>query len=163
MTRERPAPSTRRGTEPDLIDPDQGPMRWIGCNHNMKSRFKLRHAIIGYVVALVFAFNALVTSVIGANVAAGGTAFALITCLGGQVPEQVPGQPDRIDHAGKCACSLSSCCCAGALVRNAGVVGVTCPITGAAVLQNRPHLVERNFHAYLPLHLRSPPDTPLKV
>ena len=36
-------------------------------NGSMQPRFKLRHAVIGYIVALVFTFNGLLTSVIDAT------------------------------------------------------------------------------------------------
>jgi hypothetical protein len=125
----------------------------------MQPRFKLRHAVVGYIVALVFAFNGLLTSVIDASIASGGSSFALITCLGGQVP----GQPGQSDHASKCSCSLSSCCCAGALARNADGTEVDYPVASAAVLQRTPNLIERDFRADHPLHLRSPPDELLEA
>ena len=119
----------------------------------MKARFKFRHAAVGYIVALVFAFNGLLTSVIDATIATGGGSFALITCLGGQAP----GQPGQTDHVGKCACSLSSCCCAGSLARNADEVDVVYALASTAAVQRAPTLIERDFRADHPLHLRSPP------
>lgn len=133
-------------------------MRRTGPNDDMEPRFKLRHAVVGYVVALVFAFNGLLTSVIDAGVASSGSAFALITCLGGQAPGQVPGQlPGQSDHASKCSCNLSCCCAGGSLARNADEIDVDYPVASAAILQRAPSLIERDFRADHPLHLRSPP------
>ena len=121
----------------------------------MEPRFKLRHAVVGYIVALVFALNWLLAGVLDATVASGGESFALITCLGGQAPgQQLPGQSD---HASKCSCSLSSCCCAGSLARNATETGIAHSVADAAALQHTPNLVERDFRTDHPLHLWSPP------
>ncbi|MGV3634010.1 MAG: hypothetical protein ACO1NY_06635 [Pseudorhodoplanes sp.] len=126
----------------------------------MKPRFKLRHAVVGYVVALVFAFNGLLTSVIDASIASGGSSFALITCLGGQVPgQQAPGQqsPAQSDHASKCSCNLSCCCANGALARNGSEVDIQYPAVTTAFLQLEHAPVVRDFRTDHPLHLRSPP------
>ena len=124
----------------------------------MQPRFKLRHAVIGYVVALVFAFNGLLTSVIDATLASGGTSFAFITCLGGQIPGQ-PGQqlPGQSDHATKCSCSLNCCCASGALARKGSDVDVRYPAVAVAVLRHVYPPVARDMRVGHPLHLRSPP------
>jgi hypothetical protein len=132
----------------------------MGPNEPMQPRFKLRHAVVGYIVALAFAFNGLLTGVIDAGAASGGASFALITCLSGQVQgqvsEQVPGQPGQSNHAGKCSCTLS-CCCEGSLARNSDAIDVAYPAAGAAVSQHGPYLIEHDFRSDRPLHLRSPP------
>lgn len=121
----------------------------------MKPRFKLRHAVVGYVVALVFAFNGLLTSVIDASVASGGSSFALITCLGGQVPgQQAPGQSD---HGSKCSCNLSCCCGNGSLARNGSEIDIRYPVASTAFLRRAHTPAVRDFLADHPLHLRSPP------
>ena len=121
----------------------------------MQPRFKLRHAVVGYIVALVFAFNGFLTSVIDATVASGGDLFALITCLGGVAPgQQLPSQSD---HAGKCSCNLSCCCASGALARNGGAIDVHYPAVSTAFLRRARTLIARDFRADHPLHLRSPP------
>jgi hypothetical protein len=126
----------------------------------MQSRFQLRHAVTGYIVALVFAFNGLLTSVIDASVASGGGSFALITCLGGQVPGQrVPGQqlPGQSDHASKCSCNLSGCCTGGSLSRNGSDIDVHYPTVSTAFLQRSHAPIARDVRPDHPLHLRSPP------
>jgi hypothetical protein len=121
----------------------------------MKPRFKLRHAVVGYVVALVFAFNGLLASVIDASMASGGSPFALITCLGGPAPgQQIPGQSD---HAAKCSCNLSCCCASGSLARNGSEVDIQYPAVGTAFLQRAHAPVVRDLRTGHPLHLRSPP------
>jgi hypothetical protein len=121
----------------------------------MKPRFKLRHAVVGYLVALVFAFNGLLTSVIDASVASGGSSFALITCLGGQVPgQQLPGQSD---HANKCSCNLSCCCGNGSLARSGSEIDIQYPAVSIAFLRRAHAPAVRDFRADHPLHLRSPP------
>jgi hypothetical protein len=79
-------------------------------NFGMKnSRFRLRAAIIGYTVAVAFAFNGLLASVIDASLAAGGSPFAIL-CLGANGQPQIPGQSD---HGAQCSCTLSCCCATG--------------------------------------------------
>jgi hypothetical protein len=123
----------------------------------MKPPFRLRRAIVGYVVALAFAFNGFLTSVIGAAAASNAEAFVLITCLGGPVDQQAPGQqsPAQSDHASKCNCSLS-CCCAGGLLARQGSVEMRYPAISIAVVQPPETPITRN--AGRPLHLRSPPS-----
>lgn len=127
-------------------------------NGSMQPRFKLRHAVIGYIVALVFTFNALLTSVIDASLATGGGSFALITCLGGQIPGQ-PGQPvpGQSDHANTCGCVLSCCCASGALARNGSVIDIRYPALSIAVLHRAHTPIATDIRPDHPLHLRSPP------
>jgi hypothetical protein len=127
---------------------------------SMKPRFKLRHAVVGYVVALVFAFNGLLASVIDASMASGGSSFALITCLGGPAPgQQVPGQqvPGQSDHAAKCSCNLNCCCASGSLARNGSEIDIQYPALSTAFLQRAHAPVVRDLRTGHPLHLRSPP------
>lgn len=119
----------------------------------MQSRFKLRHAVVGYIVALVFAFNGLLTSVIDASIASGGSSFAVVTCLG----SQAPGQPGQTDHSIKCSCSLSCCCAGGALARDTNGTDFDYPVMSTAYQQRAHTPVVRNFRADHPVHLRSPP------
>lgn len=125
----------------------------------MQPRFKLRHAVVGYIVALVFAFNGLLTGVIDATVASGGESFALITCLGGQGQGQAPGQqlPGQSDHASKCSCSLNCCCASGSLARNESEIDLQYPAVSTAFLQRSHAPIVRDFRTDHPLHLRSPP------
>jgi hypothetical protein len=117
-------------------------------------RFRLRHAIVGYIVALVFALNGLLTGVIDAHVAAGGNAVPIITCLGDEPSGQLPGQSD---HAAKCSCSLSCCCAGGLAARNSSESDIGYAVADAAALGRAPSHVVRDFSADHPLHLRSPP------
>jgi hypothetical protein len=119
-----------------------------------QSRFKLRHAVVGYVVALVFAFNGLLAGVIDASVASGGGSLSIITCLGGETQGQVPG-PDG--HAAKCLCSLSCCCAGGVAGRTSGETDISYPVANGAVLRRSAIQIVRDFRADHPLHVRSPP------
>jgi hypothetical protein len=123
----------------------------------MQQRFRLRHAVIGYVVALVFGFNGLLTSVTDATSASGGASFALITCLGGQGPgQQWPGQ---VDHANTCSCNLTSCCTSGTLARNGNEIDLQYSAVSITKLQYPHTRISRDLSADHPLHLRSPPAT----
>jgi hypothetical protein len=126
-------------------------------NGSMQSRFKLRHAVVGCIVALVFTFNGLLTSVIDAGLATGGGSFALITCLGGQIPGQ-PGQPlpGQSDHANTCGCVLS-CCAGGSLARNGSDIDIRYPALSIAVLHRAHTPIATDIRPYHPLHVRSPP------
>jgi hypothetical protein len=122
-------------------------------NGQMQPRFKPRHAVVGYVIALVFAFNGLAAVISDTSFAAGGSAFARITCLGGERPAQLPGQPD---HAVTCSCTLS-CCCAGSLARNANATKIGYPVADATGPRSMPGSLLRDVRTDRPLHLRSPP------
>lgn len=126
-------------------------------NGSMQSRFKLRHAVVGYIVALVFTFNGLLTSVIDASLATGDGSFALITCLGGQIPGQ-PGQPlpGQSDHANTCGCVLS-CCAGGPLARNGSDIDIRYPALSIAVLHRAHTPIATDIRPDHPPHLRSPP------
>jgi hypothetical protein len=119
---------------------------------NENPRFKLRHAIVGYTVALVLALNGLLASVIDASVAASGSSLAIVTCVGGETP--LPGQSD---HASKCSCSLSCCCAGGSLARNSNDIDVQDRAASAAILDAARTPIVRDFRAGHPPHLRSPP------
>lgn len=119
-----------------------------------RSRFQFRHAVVGYLVALVFAFHGLLTGLIDARVAASGNAFAIITCLGGETPGQSPGQGS---HTAKCLCSLSCCSASGLAACNSSEIDISYPVASAAALRRTPIQVVRDFRADHPLHLRSPP------
>jgi hypothetical protein len=123
----------------------------------MNRLLKLRHALVSYVVALLFGINGVLSSAIDANMASGTPSFAPVTCLGGQIPGEFPGQPNPTDRAGKCACSLSSCCCANSLARNADATDADISAADPAPSQRRPHAIAHGFRASHPLHLRSPP------
>jgi hypothetical protein len=115
------------------------------------SRFSLRAAILGYTVAVAFAFNGLLTSVIDASLAAGGSPFAIL-CLNanGQPPLPGPG-----DHGVQCSCTLSCCCATGNAERaSSGNVYASAAIV-LAQAGNAQQV--RNFLADGLHRLRSPP------
>jgi hypothetical protein len=121
---------------------------------SQKSRFTLRHAIVGYSVALVFALNGLLASVVDTSLAAGGNSFAVVTCLGGEAPGSLPGQSD---HAAKCSCSLSCCCAGGAQARNSSDTEVLYSAAKTALHHAVRTAMVRDSRADRLLHLRSPP------
>ena len=121
-----------------------------------QARFQIGRAVIGYVVAITFAFNGLLETVIDANMASGGNSFALITCLGGEGTGNLPGQSER---AMKCSCSLSCCCANDAVARTSTESDVAYRVSGAEPLSTAPVAITRDFRADHPLHLRSPPGT----
>jgi hypothetical protein len=118
------------------------------------SHFKLRHAIVGYTVALVFALNGWLANVSDASFAAGGSSFAIVTCLGGEAPGQLPGQND---HTTKCSCSLSCCCAGSSLARTSNGTDVGYPAVSVALPDVAWAPIVRDFRTDRPLHLRSPP------
>ena len=115
------------------------------------SRFSLRAAIIGYTVAVAFAFNGLLTSVIDAGFAAGSSPFAIL-CLSANGQPQVPGQGD---HGAQCSCTLSCCCATGSPERASH--GNAYPSAAIALAQAGVAQEAWNFPADGLHRLRSPP------
>jgi hypothetical protein len=128
------------------------PVRPKRDNFAMKnSRFSPRAAIIGYTVAVAFAFNGLLASVVDAGLAAGGSPFAIL-CLNANGQPQVPGQSD---HSAQCSCTLSCCCATGNAERASS--GNVYPSAVIALAQAGLAQQAWNFLAYGLHHLRSPP------
>jgi hypothetical protein len=115
------------------------------------SRFSLRAAVLGYTVAVAFAFNGLLTSVIDASLAAGGSPFAIL-CLGANGQPQAPGQSD---HSTQCSCTLSCCCVTGNAERASS--GNVYPSAAIALAQAGNAQQARSFLTDGLHRLRSPP------
>jgi hypothetical protein len=115
------------------------------------SRFSLRAAIIGYTVAVAFAFNGLLTSVIDAGFATGSSPFAIL-CLSANGQPQLPGQSY---HGSQCSCTLSCCCANGSPERVSH--GNVCPSEVIALAQAGIEQEAWNFLVDGLHRLRSPP------
>ena len=126
-------------------------------------RFSFRSAMVGYTIAIVFAFNGLLTSVIDASLAAGGNPFA-ITCLGAQSQgqesqgQESQGQlPGQRDNSAKCSCSLSCCCASSELNRAWHEIDAIRPVAVAELTPDRPEHGLRDFLADHRNRPRPPP------
>jgi hypothetical protein len=116
-------------------------------------RFSLRSAVIGYAIAIVFAFNGVLTSVIDAGSVAGGNPFAIL-CLNSNGQPQLPGQAD---HGMKCSCSLSCCCASGEINRASHEIDLVGPVAVAELSPDRP---ERGLRDFLADHRNRPRPPP---